>query len=256
MEAENYKNQSLAVLIDADNANPSIIEGLLAEVAKLGVASVKRIYGDWTTPNLGSWKATLLEHSIQPMQQFRYTTGKNATDSAMIIDAMDLLHTGQYAGFCLVSSDSDFTRLAVRIRESGRRVYGFGESKTPRPFVAACDRFIYTEVFSKIPGGEVKVNHPKKTSHELRGDTKLMNLIRDAIITISEDDGEAPLGLIGTYISRSANDFDPRNYGYAKLSDLISAIGLFEIERRENRVFVKKIAKKSKGTTKNIDEKN
>jgi len=145
-------NPSLAVLIDADNANASIIEGLLAEVATLGVASVKRIYGDWTTPNLGPWKQVLLEHSIQPIQQFRYVTGKNATDSAMIIDAMDLLYTGHFAGFCLVSSDSDFTRLASRIREAGKKVYGFGEMKTPRPFVSACDRFIYTEVFAKKLG--------------------------------------------------------------------------------------------------------
>src|SRR5690349_5873370 len=149
-------NASLAVLIDADNAQASIIEGLLSEVAKFGVASVKRIYGDWTTPNLGQWKTVLLDHSIQPIQQFRYTTGKNATDSAMIIDAMDLLYTGTFDGFCIVSSDSDFTRLASRIRESGKRVYGFGEKKTPQPFVAACDRFIYTEVFSLInePGKE------------------------------------------------------------------------------------------------------
>ena len=134
----------LAVLIDADNANPAIVEGLLAEVAKLGVASVKRIYGDWTTPSLGKWKASLLEHSIQPIQQFAYTSGKNATDSAMIIDAMDLLYSAGLGGFCIVSSDSDFTRLAARLRESGKVVYGFGEKKTPKPFVAACDRFIYT----------------------------------------------------------------------------------------------------------------
>ncbi|MGB7569572.1 MAG: NYN domain-containing protein [Chitinivibrionales bacterium] len=149
MATEIESNAPLAVLIDADNANPSIIEGLLEEVAKIGVASVKRIYGDWTLPNLGSWKSVLLEYSIQPIQQFRYTTGKNATDSAMIIDAMDLLYAGHFAGFCLVSSDSDFTRLASRIRESGRSVYGFGERKTPRAFVSACDRFIYTEVLIK-----------------------------------------------------------------------------------------------------------
>jgi len=137
---------TLAVLIDADNAAASIVDGLLAEVAKYGVASVKRIYGDWTTPQLGSWKSVLLEHSIHPIQQFRYTTGKNATDSSMIIDAMDLLYTGRFDGFCLVSSDSDFTRLASRIREEGLRVYGFGEKKTPTAFVSACDKFIYTEV--------------------------------------------------------------------------------------------------------------
>ncbi len=143
MARSNESNSSLAVLIDADNARPSIVEGLLAEIAKLGIASVKRIYGDWTTPNLGQWKQVLLEHSIQPIQPFRYTTEKNATASAMIIDAMDLLYMGHFSGFCLVSSDSDFTRLAARIRESGRRVYGFGEEKTPRSFVSACDRFIW-----------------------------------------------------------------------------------------------------------------
>jgi uncharacterized LabA/DUF88 family protein len=137
---------SLAVLIDADNAQPSITEGLLSEVAKYGVASVKRIYGDWTTPSLSGWKSILLEHSIQPVQQFRYTVGKNATDSAMIIDAMDLLYAKRFDGFCLVSSDSDFTRLASRIREEGLLVYGFGEKKTPKAFVSACDKFIFTEV--------------------------------------------------------------------------------------------------------------
>jgi hypothetical protein len=149
-------NTSLAVLIDADNASPAVIEGLLAEIAKIGVASVKRIYGDWTTPNLGTWKSKLLEYSIQPIQQFSYTTGKNSTDSAMIIDAMDLLYSGHFSGFCLVSSDSDFTRLAARIRESGRRVYGFGERKTPRPFVSACDRFIWS--FRKLCGLRVQTD--------------------------------------------------------------------------------------------------
>ena len=240
-------NQPLAVLIDADNAHPSIVEGLLAEVAKLGVASVKRIYGDWTTPNLGQWKQVLLEHSIQPIQQFRYTTGKNATDSAMIIDAMDLLYTGHFAGFCLVSSDSDFTRLAARIREAGRRVYGFGEEKTPRPFVSACDRFIYTEVFTKKPEGDPEQALTPKPSKELRGDTGLLNLIRGGIQAASDEAGWAQLGPVGNYISRTANDFDPRNYGYAKLSELIAAIGLFEIERRETRIYVRDIRKKASG---------
>lgn len=240
-------NQSLAVLIDADNAHPSIVEGLLAEVARLGVASVKRIYGDWTTPNLGQWKQVLLEHSIQPIQQFRYTTGKNATDSAMIIDAMDLLYTEHFAGFCLVSSDSDFTRLAARIRESGRRVYGFGEEKTPRPFVSACDRFTYTEVFAKKPEGELEVSLTPKLSKELRGDTSLLNLIRGGIQAASDEAGWAQLGPVGNYISRTANDFDPRNYGYAKLSELIAAIGLFELERRETRMYVRDIRKKPNG---------
>ncbi|GMV54834.1 MAG: hypothetical protein AMXMBFR6_06390 [Betaproteobacteria bacterium] len=241
-------NQSLAVLIDADNAHPAIVEGLLAEIATLGIASVKRIYGDWTTPQLGQWKQVLLEHSIQPIQQFRYTTGKNATDSAMIIDAMDLLYAGHFAGFCLVSSDSDFTRLAARIRESGRRVYGFGEEKTPRPFVSACDRFIYTEVFAKKTEDEPGASPvAKRSTKSLRGDTRLLALIRDGIQTASDETGWAQLGAVGNYLSRTANDFDPRNYGYAKLSELIAAIGLFDVERRENRIFIKDTRKKSNG---------
>src|SRR6056297_2171465 len=147
---DNESTYKLAVLIDADNAQPSIIEGLLAEIAKYGTANVKRIYGDWTSPHLKSWKDALLQHSIQPIQQFGYTRGKNATDSAMIIDAMDLLYTEKFDGFCIISSDSDFTKLAARIRESGLVVYGFGERKTPEPFVAACDKFIYTEVLRQV----------------------------------------------------------------------------------------------------------
>jgi uncharacterized LabA/DUF88 family protein len=240
MALPNDSNSSLAVLIDADNANPSIVEGLLEEIAKVGIASVKRIYGDWTTPNLSQWKLVLLEHSIQPIQQFRYTTGKNATDSAMIIDAMDLLYTGTFAGFCLVSSDSDFTRLAARIRESGRRVYGFGEMKTPKPFVSACDRFIYTEVFAKKSeqDNQDPLLAPRNTK-ELRGDTKLVNLIRAAIEACSDETGWAQLGPVGNFISKTANDFDPRNYGFVKLNELITAIGLFEIERREKNILVR-----------------
>lgn len=237
-------NQPLAVLIDADNAHPSIVEGLLSEVAKLGVASVKRIYGDWTTPNLSQWKQVLLEHSIQPIQQFRYTTGKNATDSAMIIDAMDLLYAGHFHGFCIVSSDSDFTRLAARIRESGRRVYGFGEEKTPKPFVSACDRFIYTEVLSKKAEGDTETRLAPKSSKVLRGDTNLVRLVRDGLQASSDDTGWAQLGPVGNYINRTATDFDPRNYGYSKLSELITAIGLFEVERRENRIYVRLAGKK------------
>ena len=224
MSEANNANSSLAVLIDADNASASIVEGLLAEVAKLGVASVKRIYGDWTTPSLGQWKQVLLEHSIQPIQQFRYTAGKNATDSAMIIDAMDLLFTGKFAGFCLVSSDSDFTRLAARIRESGLRVYGFGEKKTPRPFVSACDRFIYTEVFSDTVPGKPEAAKVSRSKKELRGDTGLLTLIRSAIDAASDDAGWAPLGAVGSYINKTATDFDSRNYGFGKLSELVAAI--------------------------------
>jgi uncharacterized LabA/DUF88 family protein len=235
------RNDSLAVLIDADNANSAIIEGLLAEIAKLGVASVKRIYGDWTSNHLSSWKDALLEFSIQPIQQFSYTTGKNATDSAMIIDAMDLLYTGHFHGFCLVSSDSDFTRLAARIRESGLHVYGFGERKTPRAFVSACDRFIYTEVFCKRVDTEEPTAPKPRTAIELRHDTALVKVIRDAI-EANCDSGElvwAQLSPVGSYINKTSNDFDPRNYGFSKLSDLISAIGLFEVERRDNQVYVR-----------------
>lgn len=232
-------NASLAVLIDADNANPAIVDGLLAEVAKLGVASVKRIYGDWTSTRLTKWKELLLDHSIQPIQQFGYTTGKNATDSAMIIDAMDLLHTGEYGGFCLVTSDSDFTRLAARLRESGKAVYGFGEKKTPRPMVAACDRFFYTEIFlAPADDGETPTQAKRLGSKELRQDNQLVSLIRSAISATSDEDGWASLGGIGSTITKQAPDFDPRNYGYGKLSDLVTAIGLFAVARERQAVWI------------------
>lgn len=232
----------LAVLIDADNANPNVVDGLLSEVAKLGVASVKRIYGDWTTPNLNGWKAVLLEHSIQPIQQFRYTTGKNATDSAMIIDAMDLLYTGPFKGFCIVSSDSDFTRLASRLREAGKTVYGFGEMKTPKPFVSACDRFIYTEVFTSIETNETDETPTsliKQTSKELRKNSKLLLMIRTGIQTSSDDNGWSQLGPVGSYLAKTSPDFDPRNYGYQKFSELVEAIGLFDIKRVGTTVIVR-----------------
>jgi len=219
---------NLAVLIDADNAQPSTVEGLLAEVAKYGTANVKRIYGNWTDDRLKGWKATLLEHSIQPMQQFAYTVGKNATDSAMIIDAMDLLYTGNFDGFCIVSSDSDFTRLASRLRESGLVVYGFGEKKTPKPFVAACDKFIFTEVLraEEREGGREK---SKPTADLKRDKGNLANLFRNAIDAYSDDDGWAQLGPVGSNIAKQAPEFDPRNYGYRKLKDLVNAMGLFEL---------------------------
>ncbi len=227
---------ALAVLIDADNTNPAIVEGLLAEIAKLGVSAVKRIYGDWTTPRLAQWKTALLEYSVQPIQQFAYTTGKNATDSAMIIDAMDLLYSGTFDGFCLVSSDSDFTRLASRLRESGKLVYGFGEQKTPRPFVTACDRFIYTEVFStSAVNGPVK----RRSIQALRQDSRLVSLFRSAIDSASDENGWAKLGQVANNINKQAPDFDPRNYGYRKLLDLVTAIDLFQTERREQEVFLK-----------------
>ncbi|AUB83949.1 NYN domain-containing protein [Candidatus Thiodictyon syntrophicum] len=222
-------NHKLAVLIDADNAQASIIEGLLAEVAKYGTAHVKRIYGDWTLPNLGSWKETLLKHSIQPMQQFRYTTGKNATDGAMMIDAMDLLYSRNVDGFCIVSSDSDFTRLASRLRESGMTVYGFGEQKTPGPFVAACDKFVYTEVLREEAASDAS---SRTTAKELKGDTRLVALLRSAADSVADDAGWAGLGAMGSAIVKRSPEFDSRNYGYAKLSGLLKAIGLFTLEER------------------------
>jgi uncharacterized LabA/DUF88 family protein len=222
--------QKLAVLIDADNAQPSIVEGLLAEIAKYGTANVKRIYGDWTGSRLKGWKEVLLLHSIQPIQQFGYTTGKNATDSAMIIDAMDLLYTNKFDGFCIVSSDSDFTKLASRIREAGLVVYGFGEKKTPEAFVSACDKFIYTEVLSskEDDGPSIK----RKSANELKQDTKLVNLLRNAVEASSDDSGWAHLAPVGSNIAKQAPDFDPRNYGYKKLGELVAATKLFEIEER------------------------
>ncbi|MGK7368622.1 MAG: NYN domain-containing protein [Candidatus Halalkalibacterium sp. M3_1C_030] len=229
MDTENtYK---LAVLIDADNAQPSIIEGLLAEIAKYGTANVKRIYGDWTAPHLKSWKDALLQHSIQPIQQFGYTRGKNATDSAMIIDAMDLLYTEKFDGFCLISSDSDFTKLAARIRESGLVVYGFGERKTPEPFVAACDKFIYTEVLRQVED-EQTGSLDQKSTNELKQDTKLVNLLRNAVQASSDESGWAHLAPVGSYIAKQSPDFDPRNYGYSKLGELVKATKLFEMEER------------------------
>ena len=222
--------QKLAVLIDADNAQPTIIEGLLAEIAKYGTANVKRIYGDWTQPQLRSWKEVLLQHSIQPIQQFGYTRGKNATDSALIIDAMDLLYTTRFDGFCLVSSDSDFTKLAARIREAGLVVYGFGEKKTPEPMVAACDKFIFTEVLQE--DDEIKQTRKQQSTNILKQDTKLVNLVRRAIESSSDESGWAHLAPVGSYIAKQSPEFDPRNYGYRKLGDLIKAIGLFEIEER------------------------
>ncbi|WP_025358620.1 NYN domain-containing protein [Kutzneria albida] len=226
----------LAVLIDADNAQPTITEGLLAEIAKYGTAHVKRAYGDWTGTSLKGWKDQLLAQSIQPVQQFAYTTGKNATDAAMVIDAMDLLYSDRFDGFCIVSSDSDFTRLAARLRESGLTVYGFGERKTPKPFVAACDKFVYTEnlAYANSPTATSGVPKPKKVTSaaQLKADTALVNQLRNAVDAASDDDGWASLANVGHIITKQRSDFDSRTYGYAKLSDLITATTLFEITRR------------------------
>ena len=228
----------LAVLIDGDNTTPTIIEALLAEIAKYGSATVKRAYGDWTTPNLRGWKEAINAHAIQPMQQFAYTTGKNATDSALIIDAMDLLYTGNLDAFCLVSSDSDFTKLASRLRESGMIVYGFGEPKTPASLVAACDKFVYLDVLRSAEEPELrseKTSAPtapaRKSTRELRSDTKLLKLLREGISAASDDDGWANLSGIGSYVAKQQPAFDSRNWGYAKLIDLVTAIGVFEVKR-------------------------
>ena len=236
MPTPTESSATLAVLIDADNANPAIVKGLIDEVAKFGRATVRRIYGDWTTPNLGSWKAALLEHSITPIQQFAYTRGKNATDSTMIIDAMDLLYAGNVDGFCLVSSDSDFTRLASRLKESGKHVYGFGEQKTPRPFVAACDRFIYTEVFTRVEGQAPR----RKVAAELDSDKVFVELVGGAVDDASDDSGWAHLGEVGSILTKKRPDFDSRNYGYSKLSDLLEAMPRFEVKRQDKVVAVRR----------------
>lgn len=216
----------LAVLIDGDNAQPGVVGELLTEVASYGTATVKRAYGDWTTPQLGRWKEVLHVHAIQPVQQFSYTSGKNATDSALIIDAMDLLHSGRVDGFCLVSSDSDFTRLATRIRESGLAVYGFGERKTPKPFVAACDRFIYTEILKRpeASGSSAAGSAATAPVAALPGSlTPLGPALRAAIAAVDQEDGWAPLGQVGTWLLKHDPSFDPRNFGFKKLSDLVRA---------------------------------
>jgi len=224
------KVEKLAVLIDADNAQPSIVDGLLSEIAKYGTANVKRIYGDWTLSGLKGWKEVLLEYSIQPIQQFGYTSGKNATDSALIIDAMDLLYTDKFDGFCIVSSDSDFTKLASRIREAGLFVYGFGEKKTPKAFVSACDKFIFTEVLRSKDDYTEQIK--RKTTNELKKDTKLVHLLRNAVEASSDDSGWAHLASVGSNVAKQAPEFDPRNYGYKKLGELASATKLFQLEER------------------------
>lgn len=225
MSGESGAQKTLAVLIDADNANPGVVTELFAEIAAHGTASIRRAYGDWTTPQLSGWKAALLDHSIQPMQQFANTRGKNATDGAMIIDAMDLLHTRRLDGFCIVSSDSDFTALARRIRESGLLVIGFGERKTPKPFIAACDRFIHTELLRPAPAEAAPA--PKR-------DAALLRLIRRAVEAVSDETGWAALGGVGSTIVKQQPDFDPRAHGHAKLSGLVKALPEFEVEERKS----------------------
>ena len=246
------RQDRLAILIDADNSQPKIIEGLLGEIANYGIASVKRIYGDWTNTQLSGWKKVLLEHGIQPIQQFAYTQGKNSTDSAMIIDAMDLLYTKNFDGFCIVTSDSDFTRLASRIRENGLFVYGFGEKKTPKSFMGACDKFIYTENLRDIVEVDSldEVKSPKVISKDIMRDTKTLALVQNAVEDSADDSGWSYLASIGNIIANKSPAFDPRSYGHKKLIDLMEATKLFEFKEdelsRKRSVYVRcKRAKRS-----------
>ncbi|MFT4089818.1 MAG: NYN domain-containing protein [Asticcacaulis sp.] len=225
-------SSALALLIDGDNASPKIISGLLGEIANYGTAHVRRVYCDWTRPHLNAWKDCLLEYSIQPVQQFAYTTGKNATDGAMIIDAMDLLYTDRFSGFCNVSSDSDFARLAARIREQGVTVYGFGERKTPRPFITACDKFVYFDVLAPVPPapdtGKRAVKSPPANPAL---DQTTLDMLARAVTASADEDGRANLARVGTHLAKQAPDFDARNYGFHRLSDLAEASGIVDIER-------------------------
>ena len=283
MPQQNDQSLRLAVLIDADNAPRTAMRDVMAEIAVYGTPTVKRIYGDWTTPNMASWKPILLENAITPIQQYSYTTGKNATDSAMIIDAMDILYTGSCDGFVLVSSDSDFTRLATRLREAGKKVIGMGEKKTPSPFIVACDKFIYIEVIraeakealakaeqeaaqaaEPAPAAKAEPAPAKETAKSAKKSRKkavepapapvpepepepqpspgpaqkkvpkeVVHLIADAMDMIADEDGYAFMGELGNLLIRQQPDFDPRNYGFSKLTQLIKSIDRFEVDVRQ-----------------------
>ncbi len=232
------KDLKLAVLIDGDNIPSAYVKEMMQEIAKYGNPTVKRIYGDWTKPNLSKWKNLLLENAITPIQQYGYTQGKNATDSAMIIDAMDLLYSGKVNGFCLVSSDSDFTRLATRLREASMYVIGIGEKKTPEPFIVACDRFIYIEILKKDTETDAAPSQSKgikQTKIQVDKITpKVIKLIATTISDVADDDGWAFLGDVGGLLMKKQPNFDSRNYGFEKLTPLIHSINKFEIEQREN----------------------
>lgn len=233
------KDKKLAVLIDADNVPYAHVKEMLNEIAKYGNPTIKRIYADWTKQTASGWKSVLLENAITPIQQYSYTTGKNSSDSALIIDAMDLLYSEKVDGFCIVSSDSDFTRLATRLREAAMFVIGIGEKKTPQPFITACDKFIYIEILRKAEEID-SAEKPKKqqgakaeSASVSKIDHKLIKLIKESIDEISDDDGWAFLGTLGNYIIKKKTDFDPRNYGFQKLYPLVKKIGEFEIEEKE-----------------------
>ena len=273
MTEQNDQSLRLAVLIDADNASRTAMRDVMSEITVYGTPTIKRIYGDWTTPNMASWKPILLENAITPIQQYSYTTGKNATDSAMIIDAMDILYSGNCDGFVLVSSDSDFTRLATRLREAGMKVYGMGEKKTPLPFIVACDKFIYIEVIraagekarqealaASVPEPEPapeperdspaqpakrpakKATKKKAASaqsappepEEIAGVPRaVVDLIADSLESIADEDGYGFMGKLGNLLLKKQPDFDPRNYGYSKLTQLVKALDRFEVVSRQ-----------------------
>jgi uncharacterized LabA/DUF88 family protein len=246
--SENTKELKLAVLIDADNVPYSNVKGMMEEIAKYGTPTTKRIYADWTKPNASGWKSVLLEHAITPIQQYSYTVGKNSSDSALIIDAMDLLYSDKVDGFCIVSSDSDFTRLAIRLRESGMKVIGIGEKKTPNPFIVACDRFIYIEVLEgaiKKKKTKQTVSAPttdpketKKTAVKeatIKIDNKTIELIEDTIDAIGDDDGWAFLGDVGNLIVKKKPEFDPRSFGFNKLTPMLKSLtDILEIDERDS----------------------
>jgi hypothetical protein len=236
---------NLAVLIDGDNIPSAYIKEMMEEIAKYGNPTIKRIYGDWTNPRLAKWKNVLLENAITPIQQYGYTAGKNATDSAMIIDAMDILYSGKVSGFCLVSSDSDFTRLATRLREAGMQVFGIGEKKTPNPFIVACDKFIYIEILKgQSEEGDITDTPQSKTASKSSIDkitSKEIKWISNTIEDVADDDGWAFLGDVGGLLQKKQPNFDARNYGFQKLTPLISSISNFEVERREDSKGRKKL---------------
>ena len=236
------KELKLAVLIDADNVPYSNVKGMMEEIAKFGTPTTKRIYADWTKPNANGWKSVLLEHAITPIQQYSYTVGKNSSDSAMIIDAMDLLYSEKVDGFCIVSSDSDFTRLAIRLRESGMKVIGIGEKKTPNSFIVACDRFIYIEVLDgaiakKTPKLSANVGNKKPIEKEVavKIDSQTIELIEATLEAIGDEDGWAFLGDVGNLIVKKKPEFDPRNYGFSKLTPMLKSMSdILEINERES----------------------